>query len=298
MSEVRYVLPRVVADKAGYEFLAELYESVLQAEAKEALINFDQCRDFHANLSAALGAILDDLTEKGYNMFINLPRERGVRRILARNKFLKAFNIETTNEDRENYIVYRCFGNDDAETFKTYILTELIQKQKFPHCSPKAKEKIIESIYELFANAVTHSGCQKIYCCGEVHPRNSKQMMDMTFVNLGTTVIENVNNFLQKRGENPETPCGALKWAFVEGNTTKTIPGGLGLAILEDFITLNEGTIQMVSGNAMLEIDNGNTKETVLERRFPGTIVNVEFNCSDQKTYTLATEDVDINDLF
>lgn len=122
-------------------------------------------------------------------------------------------------------------------------------------------------------------------------------MMDMTFVNLGTTVIENVNAYLQARRREPLAPCETLQWAFIKGNTTKTIPGGLGLDILKEFIEKNEGTIQMVSGNAMLEIGGNAIAETLLDRYFPGTIVNVEFNCSDQKTYLMADEQSDSKNL-
>ena len=123
-------------------------------------------------------------------------------------------------------------------------------------------------------------------------------MLDITFINLGTTVVDNVNSYLQKRNQPLLTSCNALKWAFKEGNTTKPIPGGLGLSILEEFIAKNEGAIQMVSGDAMLEIEKGNTKDILLEKDFSGTIVNVEFNCSDTKRYSLIEEQVDLGNLF
>lgn len=298
IQEIKYIPSSVLANKAGYEFFSELHADLLNTNANNILINFDRCKEFDANLSSVLGAILDDSTSQGHNMFISRPLSVGVRRFLARNKFLKAFNIDTSNEDRETFIVYKRFGVEQAEDFKSYIYTDLIQRQQFPHCTERAKEKIIESIYEIFANAVSHGNSKAVYCCGEVHPREGKTMLDMTFINLGTTVVDNVNGYLNKRKEPQLSPCEALKWAFEEGNTTKPVPGGLGLSILEEFMELNEGTIQMVSGNAMLEIRNGASKETPLERFFSGTIVNVEFNCSDQKTYSLVDEQVDLENLF
>ena len=53
----------------------------------------------------------------------------------------------------------------------------------------------------------------------------------------------------------------------------------------------------MVSGNAMLEIEKDETNSIVLDMYFPGTIVNVDFNCSDQKSYKLTEENTDLNNL-
>lgn len=298
IQEIKYIPSRVLANKAGYEFLSELHQNLLSSNAEKILINFDRCKEFDANLSAVLGAILDDATEKGHHMFLTCPKSIGVRRFLSRNKFLEVFKVDTQNEDRENFIIYKRFGVNQAEEFKSYIHSDLVQRQRFPHCTERATEKIIESIYEIFANAVSHGNSQSVYCCGEVHPRNGRTMLDMTFINLGTTVIHNVNNYLQRRSQGLLGPCDALKWAFEEGNTTKPIPGGLGLSILEEFMEMNEGTIQMVSGNAMLEIENGQSKGTPLDKSFSGTIVNVEFNCSDSKLYSLIDEQVDLNNLF
>ena len=267
-------------------------------ENEEICIDFGKCRSFDANLSAVLGAIFDKRQKEGCNIFLKAPQSPGVRRVLSRNKFFLAFDLNFGNEDRENFIVYKYFGVSDTQTFKEYIDSELIQKKRFPNCTDKAKGKIIESIYEIFANAVSHGGCDRVYCCGEVHTRKNKTMLDMTFVNLGLSVVDNVNRYLQEKGGSVLPSCETLEWAFVKGNTTKPIPGGLGLDILRQFIKMNDGTIQMISGDAMLEIEGENHTDTVLDKWFQGTIVTVEFNCDDDKTYLTTDELPDKNNLF
>jgi len=298
MQEERSITQCVAADKMGYDFLSDLYDSLIQIPSEDICVDFSECREFDANLSAVMGAFLDRLTENGHNIFLKSPKSAGVKRALSRNKFFKAFDLETKYEDRENYIEYRCFGVSDTQDFKEYIDKELIQKERFPSCSEKAKLKIIESIYEIFANAVSHSGSKQVYCCGEVHSRMGRTMLDMTFVNLGKSVVENVNNFLMGRGKTSMDSCQTLEWAFIEGNTTKQVPGGLGLSILKQFIEMNEGTIQMVSGDAMLEINGNIPTDTKLDKWFPGTIVTVEFNCNDNKTYIMTDEIPDKDNLF
>lgn len=292
------ITSHVAADKAGYEFLCGLYNDLYNVEDKEVRVNFALCRLFDANLSAVLGAFFDKRQKEGCSIYLIAPRTPGVKRALSRNKFFRAFDLNTTYEDRENYIDFRRFKVDDLKEFKTYIDTDLIQKERFPSCTEKAKDKIKESICEIFANAVDHGNCDRFYCCGEVHTRKGKTMLDMTFVNLGTSIVENVNNYLSEKGQPTLSPCDTLNWAFVRGNTTKSIPGGLGLDILKEFIGMNEGTIQMISGGAMLEIDKEDFVATELEQQFPGTIVTVEFNCDDDKMYLTTDEIPDTNNLF
>lgn len=288
----------VSADKAGYEFLCELYDDMHSVENEDIFIDFINCKKFDANLSAVLGSIFDKRQKEGCSIFLNAPQSAGVRRALSRNKFFRAFDLNTANEDRENYIEYHKFGVSDTQQFKQYIDSELVQKERFPDCTERAKRKIIESIYEIFANAVSHGGCSHVYSCGEVHSHKGKTVLDMTFVNLGLSVVDNVNNFMQEKGLSVMSSCDALGWAFVEGNTTKQITGGLGLAILKQFIGMNEGKIQMISGDAMLEIEGDDYTETPLEKWFQGTIVTVEFNCDDNKTYLMTDEIPDTNNLF
>lgn len=271
-----------------------------EEQSMELLINFDNCLDIDANLSAALGALLDKLViDFNKKIYVKKPFNRNPRKKLSRIGFLKAWEVLTDIEERENFIKYRRFNVGDSDEFKKYVFDDLIQKKRFPQCTRKAAEKIIESIYELFVNATSHSESRYVYTCGECHERNKLPMLDMTLVNLGKTIPENVNTFLKNKGETPLSPCECMIWAFKEGNTTKEIPGGLGLAILKDFIDLNEGVIQMVSGNALINYHNRKFDKILLEMEFPGTIVNVEFNCADKKSYFYGDNDVEnLQDLF
>ena len=112
----------------------------------------------------------------------------------------------------------------------------------------------------------------------------------MTIVDCGVTVPQNVNNYLKSNSGLPLSDCDAIKWAFKKGNTTKDIPGGLGLAILKDFIKMNNGSIQMISGNGMIEIHGDEVEHFLLKTEFPGTIVNMKFNFDDDKNYFMTSE--------
>ena len=103
-----------------------------------------------------LGALIDLLIEEGYQVWITKPLYTGVRRILSRNQFLKAFLIDTSNEDKETFIPYRKFSQTESDDFKKYIDDELISKQKFPKHTELVGRNINESIFEIYVNAITH----------------------------------------------------------------------------------------------------------------------------------------------
>jgi len=78
----------------------------------------------------------------------------------------------------------------------------------------------------------------------------------------------------------------------LEKHTTKvgTIPGGLGLSLIREFLKINMGKIQIVSADGFWEqkgnIESGNG----FSQSYPGTIVNLEFNIEDKKHYCLSSE--------
>lgn len=299
MIEVSFYIDEVLeADNKGFQHLSSMWKELVRLEKSRIKVIFDNCKIIDANLAAALGSMLDAFVEMGHDVYVTYPLSKFTRRALSRIGFLKAFNVNTQIEERENFIQYKRFRVSQSMDFKEYIQTNLINKQRFPQCTPKAAEKIIESIYEIFANAISHTGCKYIYICGESHNHQGVPMLDMTLVNLGRTIPDNVNNYLGSHNQKLLSQTDCLKWAFGKGNTTKDIPGGLGLSILQEFIDLNEGRIQMVSGCSVLDYRNNQFSFFELENPFPGTIVNVDFNIADKKTYSLVDEVENLQDLF
>lgn len=288
---------QLLADKNGYLWLVSLWNFLSTAVGDEVSVQFNRCKLIDANLSSAMGAFFDEWSGKGVSVFLTEPLNRTVRKVLSRNGFFPSYNIKNTFEEKENYIKYRRFDGAEADAFKMYLLEELLKKQKFPKCSDRAKEKIVESLYEVFANAVTHSGKQLVYTCGEANLHNDVHTLDMSIANLGRTIPENVNGYLKRQRKTELSQEDTLKWAFEKGNTTKSIPGGLGLDILKEFMDLNHGNIQMLSGGAMLSYANHKFTTEFLGVNFPGTIVTLNFNCDDQKAYSLTEEVVDLQDL-
>lgn len=284
-----YRLPKSVAtDLQGYNILTHFYKSVCCQQDKDVNLIFMDCLQFDANLAAALGAILDNLTEKGFHLWLGKPVSESVKKSLSRNSFFQAWKVNTGIQEKENFISYKKFNSGSDDEFKRYIDSELMHKQKFPSLSELAGEKILESIYEIYANAVSHGKTEYVYACGEY--KNKSCVLDMTIVDCGVTIPMKVNDFFHKRNLPEKSASDAICRAFESGNTTKEETGGLGLAILKDFIQLNEGELQMVSDNVLLGFKENKVESFLLDIPFPGTIVNMRFNFNDSNKYCMTSE--------
>lgn len=294
------IAERVLTDEKGYSHLISVYNEIMSCEQPEVVVDFVPCTYFEANLASVLGALLVKALSGGKTIWIHAPVKPGVKRSLSRIGFLAAFDVPTLNKDKETFIPYTRFllseSQNESQKFKTYIEEHLINKQQFPHHTQRAGKYILESIFEVFANALTHGNCSHVYCCGEYHPNKNPAVLDMTIVDCGQTIVGNVNNFLAKRGQASKSPVEAIEWAFADGHTTKDVPGGIGLWELQKFIKMNAGSLQIVSDRGMVEYHEGKYRSTEMAIAFPGTIVNMAFNFNDDKIYLMSNK-IDINDL-
>ena len=171
-------------------------------------------------------------------------------------------------------------------------MNELLSRSDLPKMTEQLKKKIAESIYEIFVNAQLHSNSEYIYTCGQFFPR--KEKIEFTIVDMGIGFKKPINN----RFNTSLSSIQAIRWALIDGNTTKTdVSGGLGLSLLTEFIKLNKGKFQIISDNGFYEVGQ---KENAgfLDSPFPGTIVNMEFSTDDANSYRLSSESDNTEDIF
>lgn len=263
-------------------------------------LNFENTSWFEANLAAVLGAIISLLNSRGYSVnFSNISHD--ITGILTRNGFLDSSSTYRRNISTDTIISFQQFTPTQDSAFNVYIRKELLSKKDFPKHSPSLGKCIGESIFEIFENARTHGKCEYIHSCGQYYPQNIPARLDMTIVDVGNTILNNVNNyFLTKSLQQNLKAHEAIEWAIQEGNTTKTDrTGGLGLSILREFVKLNKGVLQFVSANGFWQYRNGHVYKREIPNAFPGTIVNVEFNFNDNSRYSLKNEpNISLDDIF
>lgn len=248
---------------------------------------------FAANMSAVLGAILD-IFASDFNTihFDNLAP--ATKSILLKNDFLTYFGEQRALDTNNTTIRYQKLSPTDGKYFKTYVIEELIEghTKDLPKMTDGVKGKIVEAIYEIFVNAQIHSEAKFIYTCGQFFP--NKNEINFTLVDIGIGFKRKIN---QRFGSNLSA-IQAIKWAVEDKNTTKEgVSGGIGLAILKEFIVANKGKMQIVSNDGFYEFDSNREELKLFKGEFPGTIVNLQFKTNDNHNYSLKSE-ININNIF
>ena len=248
---------------------------------------------FSANMSAALGAILDKFTDNLNDIhFDNLGSQ--IETILLKNDFLTYFGKDRALDIHKTTIKYQKLKPSDGKYFKNYVINELIlgHTSDLPQMSEGVKEKIVEAIYEIFVNAQIHSDSKFIYTCGQFFPKKNK--IEFTIVDTGIGFKDKINN---RFGSNL-TSMQAIKWAVQDKKTTKVgVSGGIGLAVLKEFIGMNMGKMQIVSKDGFYQFDGKTEQLKKFTGEFPGTIVNLQFRSDDRNNYSLKSE-IDVNEIF
>ena len=154
------------------------------------------------------------------------------------------------------------------------------------------KKKITESIYEIFVNTQIHSETDFIYTCGQFFPK--KHTIEFTVTDTGIGFKNRVNRKFHRNLSSVQ----AITWAIRDRNSTKQgISGGIGLAILREFVTRNEGKIQIISDDGFYQLDSQGEQTRQFSGSFPGTIINMLFRTDDVASYSLISE-VSLDDLF
>lgn len=285
-------LSNIHNDLDGYNKLIRFYE-----EHKDDIfenIEIELTTWFAANLSAVLGAILDTIKNNGLNgiKFINI--QNNIQTILQKNGFLSFYGYDKIHDTFNTTIEYKKLKPTDSRYFNQYLEDDLLNRKELPNMSDAAHERISESIQEMFVNAQIHSETEFIYTCGQFFP--SEHKLNFTIVDSGIGFAKRIEKDLEQIISSSD----AIRWAMIEGHTTKQgVSGGLGLAILKEFITLNKGKIQIVSGDAFYEFSDNAEKIQKLNNYFDGSVISMTFKTDDNKTYKLASEaQENINDIF
>ena len=273
----------------GYDYLSSLYKDLIDKKSETIVFDFKEVRFIEANLCAFLGSIFEAL-EQNNNKLEVINMDSGISNILRKNNFLIPYGYSPLSDKYDTTLLYKKFTPKEDKEFYKYINEQLLQKPNFPSHSELLGKKITESIFELYVNAITHGHCSFIHVCGQFFPRKHNKPLYFTIVDKGITIKENVIKYLQN---NEMTSAETIEWAMKSGNTTKmsNIPGGLGLGIIFEFIQKNNGKIHIVSSDGYYEYSNRLIIKEKLKNSFEGTMVNLSFNLSDNKHYSLIEEE-------
>lgn len=284
---MRYVLPGDLRhDVDGYRDIVRLWQQTERLTFEEIEIDLSAVSWLAADMCAPLGAILYRLGENLNSIRLSSLQPQ-VEEILRRNGFLSTYGRAGLPDSWGTTIPYQRFDRKDDRFFVKYVEDELVQRSEMPQMSTALLKKFQESIYEVFNNAVVHSGTEYgIFACGQYFRK--KDLLVFAVADLGIGIRRNIE---QARALVMDA-VSAIKWATAGHNTTKRgrIPGGLGLKLLKEFIQLNQGCFQIVSDSGYWSLQQGRETAHSLPYPFPGTVVSIAINTADLHSYRLQSE--------
>ena len=280
-------------DLSGFSAILEIAARTTHCLFDEIEIDMSATRWFDADMCALLGSLLYRLNDALNTVRLTNLRPP-IRSILSKNGFLSHYGEDRVPDRWGTTIRYHRFEPPDGRSFTGYIEQELVHRQEIPAMSSRLKKKFRESIFEIFENAVLHSETKLgIFSCGQHFP--NKHILNFTVADLGIGICESI----RKHNDLDMRPEQAIEWATQANNTTKkdSIPGGLGLKLLCEFIDLNKGSVQIVSDAGYWKREKERVTTESLGYRFNGTVVSLTINTADSHSYRLSSE-ADISDVF
>lgn len=273
----------------SYQKLIDFYQD--HKDKKFETIPIELHGWFAANMCAALGSVLDILANN-FNGIVFQYISPDIERILLKNDFLSYFGRSRLNDNHHTTIRFLKLKTTDGKYFNSYVVNELIGRNELPQMSDLVKAKMTEAIYEIFVNAQIHSQSTQIYTCGQFFPR--EHTIEFTIVDRGIGFKRKVN----ERFNAALSSVQAIEWAVQDRNTTKVgVTGGIGLALLKEFIERNKGRLQIISDDGFYQFDIHGEQKRLFNGSFPGTIVNLQFKTNDNSSYLFKSE-LDNNDIF
>ncbi len=157
-----------------------------------------------------------------------------------------------------------------------------------PKLSPKASKKIVKNLWEIVNNGLIHGNSPRgVTTTGQFYP--AKNYFEVAFYDKGVGIAALVRNFKKWKTTVPDSDC--IKWAIGKGHTTSP-PGGSGLHLLVQFLKINCGSIQIVSGDGFYARYGGEKPEIhTLRNPIAGTLVNIRV-LYDDSIYKMAGEKI------
>lgn len=274
-------------DIKSYESFIDLYNIINLKESKRILLDFTKVSFISANLLSILGACVDNKIAKNKERISLLNLNAKIKRIMQKNGFNRYFTWEDIDDTYNSTVDYKVFkaNTEQLVEFEKYLQLNIFSRKELPIMDEAFKTEIIDDFLEIFNNVIDHAHSENVYACGQYFPRSAN--LTFTIVDIGKTINENVVEYF--RNSEKEFNENSLKWAIKLGNSTKvnSAPGGLGLGVILEFLRSNNGSFDLLSDNEFYSLNRKNERFTVLNKKFPGTIVTVTINLSDNSIYLL-----------
>ena len=178
--------------------------------------------------------------------------------------------------------IQRFSGGLDAVESEVVGWLDTVVKPLLPAHTTQLWKKINANYWEIIQNGIVHGNCvHGVSTCGQVYPE--KGYMELAFHDIGYGIPGRVKDYFNNADEiRDDHKC--IAWAVEMGNSTRPAgeSAGLGLHFLREFLRLNKGVFQVISGNGYFGECEGNPAETTtLKNSVRGTLVNIRIILDD-----------------
>lgn len=283
---MKHAIGTVRSDKDGFSTIASITDATANLTFGYLDVDFGRCSFFDANMAAPLGAALEKIKSRHNIVEITGLRDN-VKTILCKNRFLCEYGHRRLIDNNKTTLPYACFDLTESKGFWNYLSAHLDRKE-IPIMSDGLERKFRQSILEVFQNCVMHSSVTfGVFVCGQFYPHDKR--LKLTISDGGVGIRTSARKV---PGNKRISSVDAIKWALKEGNTSKrgSEPGGFGLKLLQEFVELNKGKVQVVSRYGYYEFNGSHARFEKMSGDLQGTTVNLEINTDDKKAYRLKSE--------
>lgn len=185
--------------------------------------------------------------------------------------------------------------NGEALAVETGVVRWLTREviPSFPSLSARVHKPIVENLWEIVHNGLRHGeGEHGVSAAGQFYPKMG--YFEVAFYDRGRGIPTRVKNFGALAENRPDSEC--IAWSLEKGHSTEPVgqSSGLGLHLLRQFLMLNGGLLQIVSGNGYLHHSGGDSNPIhteTMRNSIEGTLVNIRV-IYDDKLYKMAGEDL------
>jgi hypothetical protein len=277
-------IDRLYTDYTGYKQITQLYHHCKDLYNTTVPLDFYDCEWIDANLCALLEAVIYKLHHE-QNITFSTDFDFLTKKfdVFFRNGFVK--DGTKYEDEQKSTLPTQSFETLDSTGYYKYVNEHLMCHRGMPKLTDELLSRIKDDLLEIFSNTHLHAyyNWEKKYpffVAGQYYPK--QHQLKFTMVYLGDGFLPRIKLATQNKVTNN---LDAIKWA-IDGNSSKfaieKTTGGTGLSSILEYCKANNGTIDIITGNAYWSTEFEKTilfkDGRLIENPFFGTTINLIFS--------------------
>lgn len=236
-----------------YKLLANIQNELIDSKESHIILDFTNCTFSHAIFTSYIGALAYIGRAFGKNITYKTTKGSLLSEYFRNSGLYDHIMQQPNTHSNPNAIPFISIDMKDDSSIIEYI--DNILELAPIRLTDQGHEVLFKNIYEIFNNSVDHSRANHgVYACGHWMPKKKYLSFSVydTGIGIPALIKEKIDNSLSSES--------ALQWALKRGNSTKQlfsgIPRGLGLSDLQEFIRLNDGSLNIFSNDIYYQYKN------------------------------------------